>query len=355
MRICYLSSKSTHIRNWSSYFGKTNQVWLVTDQKDKIANVQLYTYLNKGGLLTSFIKLYQINKSIKKICPDILHIHQISTLSLYGVLTGFKPIILSAWGDDIASYPDKSKLRKLIAIYSMKKANLIHVQDLLSKKKVMELGAHENKILVLPWGVNLNKFNPELKNIEFREKIQKLPGPVVILIRNDEERFLNTLSSAIDNVCKRISDINFLIINRSYKYKKILSKNVQIIEELPEQEIPMYLANADLFIDPYHPEKENEYGHAFGMALLEAMACGTPTIVANRPTISWLKGKDKWYFGEIYEGDNSEDLAEKIIGLLENNKKREEIIKANKMSVEKRFDWNKNMSLITKKYKEYIL
>ena len=353
MKICYISTKSAHTRRWVEHFAKKgNEVHLITQAYDNIEDVKIYEVNPKASKLSPLFKAIKIRRLVKKLKPDILNAHQVVPFGLYGAFSGFHPFVVSAWGDDIATFPEKSKIHRVLVKYVLRTADLVHVQDPLSKKRVEELGAEENKIKVIPWGTDLTKFSSDKKSENLRKQLQRMSGPVIIIIRDVEKRFADTMANAIDTVIKRIQDINFVIVKSNELKNRIKPyNNLQFLDMISYSEIPFYLANSDLFIDPYYPERPDEIGHTYGMALLEAMACSVPTLVAERPTISMLQGKDKWYFGHTFKRDNPDDLAIKIFKLLENKKEQEEIKEKNIAIINDKFDWMIKMGEIEKIYK----
>ena len=353
MKICYISLKSSHTKKWAEYFAeKCHEVhWIMPEYHD-IYNVKVHQVDLKASKLSPFFKAVMIRNLVKKIKPDILHAHGVIPFGLYGAISGFNPCIVSALGSDIATFPEKSKIHKFLVKYTLERVDLVHVQDKLSKEKVEKLGIERNRIYTLPWGVDLTKFSPDKKSEKWRKRLQKMPGPVIIIVRDVEKRFVDLLANAIDIVIENISDVNFVIVkSNELKNKMGLNKNVQFMDWIPYSEVPSYLANADLFVDPYYPERTDEIGHTYGMALLEAMACRVPTLVAERPTISMLRDKDEWYFGYTFERDNSDDLAKKVVKLLENREYQEEIKEKNMEIIKYKFDWNINMAEMEKSYK----
>ena len=356
MKICYLADASSiHTQRWVKYFAeKGHEVHLISYNPAHIENVKIYVLpKKKNRFLTFILRFFAIRKLIKNIKPDLLHAHYIGGYGWYGAITGFHPFVVSVWGSDIAVDPERSKLHKFLVKYVLRKAELVHVQDPLSKKRVKELGAKENKIKVIPWGVDITKFSPDKKSEKWRKKLQIMPGPVIIIIICDvEKRFADILANAIDTVTKSITDVNFVIVKSDKLKNKIKpNKNVQFIDWIPYPEVPFYLANSDIFIDPYYPERPDEIGHTYGMALLEAMACGVPTLVAERPTVLMLKDADTWHFGYTFKGDNIDDLIEKITKLLRDKNEQNRIIKQNRAIIEKKFSWHENMGRIEALYR----
>ena len=362
MKICYLAdARSNHTRRWVEYFAKEHEIDLITlsytkkeqttvpEEVYKKMNVRVHKISKRMPFL--LLAPFKIRRLIKTIKPNIVHAHYVTQYGFCGAFSGFHPLVVSTWGSDIAEEPEKSKILGFLVKYALKRADMVHVQDPLSKKRVEELGAKEKKIKVIPWGIDSTEFSPDKRSEKLRKSLQKMPGPVIIIIRNIE-RFADTVANAIDSVTKTIPTVNFVIVKRDgFKNKMESSKNVQFIDLIPFSEIPFYLASVDLFIDPYYPELPGEIGHTYGMALLQAMASGVPTLVAERPTISMLQGKDKWYFGYTFEGDNPDDLAKKIVELFENREYQGEIKNKNMEIIKDKFDWKINMDEMEKLYK----
>jgi len=228
---------------------------------------------------------------------------------------------------------------------------LVHVQDPLSKKRVEELGAEENKIKVIPWGVDLTKFSPDKKSAEWRKRLQEMPGPVItIIIRDEERRFVDTLANAIDTVTKSISDVNFVIVKSNELKKKIKpNNNLQFLDWISYSEIPFYLANSDLFIDPYYPERPDEIGHTYGLALLEAMACGKPVVATDIAGLA--KETKERNAGKIVIPKDVKELANAIINVLQDKKVAHEMGINGRRLVEERYSWEKIAKLINGVYK----
>ena len=84
---------------------------------------------------------------------------------------------------------------------------------------------------------------------------------------------------------------------------------------------------ADIFVFPSLYE-------GFGIPALEAMGCGTPVIAANNSSIPEVCGEAAMYFN----GNNENELAEKIIALINNKESQNDFISKGLIQ-SKRFDW----------------
>ena len=360
MKICYISTKSIHTRRWAEYFAERgHEVHLITPEYDDIEGVKTYEVNPKASKLSPFCKAIIIRNLVKKIKPDILHAHQVVPFGLYGALSGFHPFVVSAWGSDIRTFPKKSPIHKAVVKYTLKKSDLVHVQDKLSKGIVCELSENiREKIYIQAWGVDINDFSPRNRNEDIVAKHRISNGPIIISVRNLTEDYdIKTLFKAIPYIVKEIPEVTFLILNDGYlkpTFQKMVKenkveRNVAFLGFVPFDDFVRYMASSDIFVDTFYPH-DMRGGQMFGQGLLEAMASGVPQVVANRPTISEYKGKERWYFGYTYKGGNARELAQKVIKLLNNRDDMKSIGRKSREIVEERFDWNKNMAEIEKLY-----
>lgn len=305
--------------------------------------------------LSPLFKIFIIRNLINKIKPDVLHVQYVIPFGIYGALSGFHPFVASGWGSDIQEFPQISPIHRAVAKYVLKKCDIIHVQDRLSKEIICELSEDfSKKTYVQAWGVDTNRFSHENRSGNIREKHQINNGPIILSVRNLTEFYdVRTLFEAMPHIVKEIPDVKFIILNDGHlkpMFQKMveekgIGKNVEFLGFLPNEDFFRYMASADVFVDTYHPP-DRRGGMMFGQGVLEAMASGVPQVIANRPEISEYKGEERWYFGYIYNGGNSKDLSQKVITLLNNQNDKKTIGCRSRKMVEERFNWNENMNKI---------
>ncbi len=183
---------------------------------------------------------------------------------------------------------------------------------------------HINKFIELPFGVS-RAFAPAPKDNSLLQKHGLMPNDKIVM-------FVGGLGAAhyfkgINFLIKAISliedkKIKALIVGGGgllQHYKKIALKfgvpeRVKFTDYVPKELLIKYYNLADVFILPSINNSE-----AFGIVLLEAMACGKPVIASN------LKGVrsvvDPGVNGLLVEPKNSLDIAEKIKYLFEHPEK----------------------------------
>jgi glycosyltransferase involved in cell wall biosynthesis len=80
-----------------------------------------------------------------------------------------------------------------------------------------------------------------------------------------------------------------------------LEKNVRLLGTFAQEDLPPLYAGAAVLCMPSHYE-------GFGLPALEAMACGTPVVVANRSSLPEVVGDA----GLLVDPDEPEDIADKL-------------------------------------------
>lgn len=100
-----------------------------------------------------------------------------------------------------------------------------------------------------------------------------------------------------------------------------LAKKIKFLGRLSEADLIRAYQAADIFILPSINSHE-----AFGLVLMEAMACGTPVIASNLPGVRrvFRDGLD----GLLSEAGNAPDLAVKLADLIGNEPKRNAMAKS---------------------------
>ncbi|OGF63149.1 hypothetical protein A3C77_02145 [Candidatus Giovannonibacteria bacterium RIFCSPHIGHO2_02_FULL_45_13] len=181
-------------------------------------------------------------------------------------------------------------------------------------------------------GVDLKKVN--------RRK-EPTPYPTVITVsRLVPKNGVDVLIRAIAELKKETLDIKLHIVGDGSEFNKLqlltsnlqLQSNVKFFGSIPYDELPKYLAEADIFVRPSRSE-------GMGNAFVEALAAGLPII--GTPVggiLDIIKDGETGLFAKV---DDPKDLAEKIKLLLENKKLTEQIVENGRKMVEERFCWDK--------------
>jgi glycosyltransferase involved in cell wall biosynthesis len=124
-----------------------------------------------------------------------------------------------------------------------------------------------------------------------------------------------------------------------------IEKNVQFVGQVSHDEVFNYMNQADILVLPSLSE-------GFPMVILESMACGLPIIASRVGGIPDILTNE--INGYLVEAKDSENLANKIILLLQDDSLRKEISDNNKNEV-KKYSWENICIELEKIYELSIL
>ena len=100
---------------------------------------------------------------------------------------------------------------------------------------------------------------------------------------------------------------------------------------ISEEEKANFLASVGLYIAP------NTGGESFGIILAEALAAGASIVASDIPAFDSLLGHGD--YGTLFQSENSDDLAMKVIDLLKDSARRRAIADRGKIYAQS-FDWD---------------
>jgi glycosyltransferase involved in cell wall biosynthesis len=296
MRILLLSDTySEHTEKWALSLAKSGvQVGLFSFNKASynwyaaIPNIELLFEPTEvisgtgiGEKLGYFKYLPVLKAKIKTFKPDILHAHYATSYGLIAALSGFRPFVVSVWGSDVFDFPKQNFIYKRILKYVLNKASAICSTSICMKDEARLYTG--NRIDVIPFGIDINKFNRTENQLPLSD-----PGKVVIgNIKPLESKYgIGILINAFHELVKRYPDKSlslYLIGEGSEKesYQKLTEKlgiNQQAIftGRIAHHEIADYHRKIDIFVSLSVLDSES-----FGVSLVEAMASKSCVIASD--------------------------------------------------------------------------
>ena len=148
---------------------------------------------------------------------------------------------------------------------------------------------------------------------------------------------LSVLIDALPEIITEIPDIKIFVAgpgDSEDTLKEIqpsLRSRFTFMGRISEEEKANFLASVGLYIAP------NTGGESFGIILAEALAAGASVVASDIPAFDSLLGHGE--YGTLFESENPQDLAVKVVALLKNSAARKEIAQRGK-SYAQAFDWD---------------
>lgn len=322
--------------------------------------------IRKNGILVHHVKLPRMKpasyasyifspiickKIVNEIRPDIVHSGFLQFYGFYSALANYHPILSMPWGSDVLIWPKKSPILKEITRFTLSRADMITCDCEQVKKEILELiGFPQDRIVVFPWGIDLNTFNPQVGDRGVRKRLGWEDKFVVVHTRNFFEVYgVRYLIEAIPGILKEVPNARFLLCGSGPLENKIketaknanLSSYMYFTGNVANQELPMYLNSADIYVSCSLTDGTS-------VSLLEAMACGLPVVVTDVPAnLEWVfDGKN----GFVVPGKNPQILSKKIVALSKDKALRREFSRKNLIVANKKADWEKNLDILENIY-----
>jgi len=343
IRLAFLADgESVHTKRWLTCFvGKGYDVHLITSTAKPIKGVKIHELrfsLARNAYFrahASFpLRVWKIRKIVKEINPDILHAHYAINYGLCGALINFHPFIVSVWGSDIM---DCRHIKKLLVKFVLKKVDIVDGFGL--RKQLIDLGCNQNKIIPRSWGVDTDVFSPKVRTDDSRIMYS------VVCARFWEQQYsVETFVRAIPLVLRSVKHVKFIMLGGGTlenKLKKLARKlgvyeNIVWVGRIPEEDMPKYLADADICVDTFPRHV------GIGQTTKQAMSCGIPCIITKSVDDT---NTTKSFQCLLFKQRDYQDLAEKILLLLDDEKIRKLMGSESRKLVLKFFDMNKNMKV----------
>ncbi|ALF54235.1 group 1 glycosyl transferase [Nostoc piscinale CENA21] len=174
------------------------------------------------------------------------------------------------------------------------------------------------KIHIIPGGVNIHRFQPNLSPQEARQQLGWPDDrPILFTSRRLVYRMgIDKLLQALAIIKPKIPDVWLAIAGRGYMQDALqqqakelgLENTVKFLGFLPDEQLPIAYQAADLTVMP------SQSFEGFGLAVVESLACGTPVLctpVGGMPEILRQFSPDLITSSiEVY------DIAEKLKNIL---------------------------------------
>ncbi|MFA5131342.1 MAG: glycosyltransferase family 4 protein [Patescibacteria group bacterium] len=216
--------------------------------------------------------------------------------------------------------------------------------------------AHKEKFQEIPFGVDINKFQPKLINRPLENKTFARAQEIVHFIndkfiKRDKLNLLfvggldsahyfkgvSVLLNALVVVSDRrwhlriVGDGNLRADYEALSRKLKLNGQIEFAGNLSETDLIRSFQNADLFILPSINSNE-----AFGLVLIEALACGVPVIASNLPGVRSVFSDHEQ--GLLIEPGSIMDLQNKLEFIFKNEEMRRLMALAARRHAENKYD-----------------
>ena len=257
---------------------------------------------------------------------------------------GTIPVILSLHGSDIF-VAEHHELARRAAKFAFKRAAWVTACSSNLRQRAMALGARENRIEVLPYGVDGDCFKPDASarakirhtlNISTNQPMVFMAGRLV------RKKGFGSLLKAAARLLPNWPTLQVIIAGIG---------DLQFTGELPQNDIPGYLTAADLVVVP---SIQDDAGNVDGLPniLMEALASETAVVTTKVGGIDAVAVDGRTAL--VVPPNDDLALAMAIENLLKNPARRSELGQKARAEVCNNYQWTQFASRLDEIYSEAV-
>lgn len=363
MRICFLSDfHAIHTLRWLKFFSERHDVHLISLEAPdwEMGPVKVEDYSQYGIKvhlvprkgIDKLLSPRRVKRLIREISPEVVHAHYVTHYGYLAAKSGFRPIVMTAWGSDVLIEVHQTMIKSHQVRYALKHADILTCDGENTAKALRELMGGDERIRKIYFGVDTKKFGPHVRVPGFYDRYLKdKRGKVVLNLRGFTEVYdPGTFIRAIPPVVERFPGTIFVMARESDRRKAFeemaaslgIADSIKFVGNIAFEELPKFTASADIYVS----NSLSDSGISASTA--EAMACGLAVISTNIGDASyWIEdGKN----GFLIEKGDSKALSEKMIYLLSNEGARKSFGAEAKKTIEERQDYYKEMGKVERIY-----
>ena len=224
------------------------------------------------------------------------------------------------------------------------------------KERLLKLNIKENKLSVIPNGVDTSEFQ-NLLHANFFDKYldgKKDYKKVIFVGRLDAQKGVEYLIKAIPYVIKNYQKVHFFILgngNLEFMLKNLAAElniltNITFIDMIPLEKMPEFYSSADIFCLPSIHE-------GFPLSIAEALSIGLVIVASATEGIpeAIIENTN----GYLASPRNISQLSQKLIKALTLNAEKIKIIQGNNVKLARsKYSWENIVKDIIDIYKEDI-
>ncbi|MEW5700781.1 MAG: glycosyltransferase family 4 protein [Candidatus Zixiibacteriota bacterium] len=341
-----------HAQRWAAYFRQ--QGWTVR----WLSFPPIPTGVHAEGLGSTALPralailrvIPRLRRIIGEFSPDITSALFLPDYGWLGALSGFHPLVVSAWGSDVLIAPEKSPLHRARIRSVIRRADHLFTDADVLSRRLQDLGASAADITVVPLGVS----DEWLAAGESRPASVP-PVLTVIQTRRLEPLYCveTFLVAAARLEATSPGRFRFVIVGDGSQRERLgrlaaqwkLDTRNLFLPMLPEEALRQQVGAADLYVSTAASDGTS-------VSLLEAMAAGCFPIVtdlaANR---EWI---EPGVNGLLFPVGDDRALAQMIERAAADPVLRQQAQVHNRSLITERARWNDNMAVVEKAMRSTI-
>ena len=287
---------SVHTRRWAAHLaGKGHDLHVVTcgvGAEDGAPLDHAYAVHDlgppRGGKAGYLAKIASARRVIRQVKPDVVHAHYATSYGMLAMLSGVRPLVVTAHGDDLLVSPRNPAMRRLVSRV-LRSAALITVPGEHMERAARKLlRGRAVPVQVLQYGVESARLAGVADAVGHR------PGGVVriVSVRPLLRLYrIDVLLASLAVLAARGVDCTCEVVGRGPALRELeavaaragVDSGVTFHGQVAETEVERMIASADVYVSVAETDGAS-------LALLEALALGAVPVVSDIPANrAWVR------------------------------------------------------------------
>lgn len=361
MKVLLLSgAASMHTIRWANGLAAAGVDLVLATQHELIESVDeaiRVIRLPYSGSLGYFRNVPRLRTLLAQLEPDLVNAHYASGYGTLARLVKFHPYILSVWGSDVYRFPNQSFVHKWLVRRNCMAADQVSSTSHAMAEQTKRIVPKLDDIEVIPFGINPETFN-DSKSAKSDDRSVITVGTVKVL---DHLYGIDLLLKSFALVRQRMSVVKPQAANRlrlrivgsgpdSSKLQRLaadlgISDVTTFTGRVPHERVPMELAKLDIYVALSRSE-------SFGVAVLEAGACGKPVIVSDVGGLPEVVVNGET--GYVVRREDVKAASGALESLIDKPKLRFTMGKNGRDYVLKNYQWERNVDMMMSLYERVL-
>ncbi|ODT65277.1 MAG: group 1 glycosyl transferase [Pelagibacterium sp. SCN 63-23] len=363
MKILFLAAGSSiHTIRWINALAQSRLEVVLATQQEPIEPVDPGVTVHRlpfSGELGYFRNVPALRRLLAEEKPDLLNAHYASGYGTTMRLSGFAPTLLSVWGSDVYDFPRKSPLHRWWVRGNLMAADQVASTSHIMAKQTLQVAPGLGQIAITPFGVETSQFVPTDDRVKAPDAPIVIGSVKTLAPKYGIDTLINAVALLIDDLKVDRPDLASRIRLRlvgggpqADALKALaMERGIAGVSEfrgsVAHREIPAQLQDLDIYAALSRLDSES-----FGVAILEAGACGLPVVVSDAgglPEVV-LNGET----GIVVPRNSPAAAAEALRKLVLDRGLHQRIGIAGRNHVATRYEWNSCVGAMIALYERVI-
>lgn len=281
-------ARQVHLRRWAGYFADAGYEVLTFTHEPPYAEYPGAVHAARvprslPGALRYPLTVPLARRLVRRFDPDVVNAHFVPNYGVVASLLGRKPWVLSTWGSDVMSDPDRSPFHMWRTRRVLASASFVTSDAAVMTERLRDLGVPEANILTFPYGVDTDRFHPA--------PAAPAGGPRILSNRKLEPVYsVSTIIDAFPGVREALPDATLAVAGDGSQRTALMRRAersvgvgaITFVGGVDHERMPTLLRESHVYVS-------TALSDTTSVSLLEAMACGlfpvVTDIAANREWI----------------------------------------------------------------------